>query len=199
MNSVKVHTLESMSDFEIVEAILSKDKTVTYEFLYRKCYPLFKSIFNKYYTDCQNCIEFITEIYLLIITQNKESKVSPLSTFGFRCTFTMWLKIVAENHCKRLYKKRIITEDSELEQSKLKEENNVYGIDMTHINILDVQTILSQIKNDRYRNLIQLRYLEGKTNEETAEILNMSMANYSNKHKLAKLQMTNVLIKEGIL
>ena len=50
--------------------------------------------------------------------------------------------------------------------------------------------------NKRYRNIIRLRYLEQKTNEETAEALGMTMDNYYNKHKLAKAQYEKVCRKE---
>ena len=53
--------------------------------------------------------------------------------------------------------------------------------------------------NLRYRNLIELRYVKEKTNEETADILGMTMDNYYNKHKLAKAQFCNILRKEGLL
>ena len=72
-------------------------------------------------------------------------------------------------------------------------------IDLTSINTMDVETILSLMHNQRYCQLIRLRYLEGKSNEETAEILGMTMANYYNKHKLAKEQLVSVLRKEGLL
>ena len=54
--------IENQNDFPVytsVDAILSKDHSVTKAFLYVKCYPLFKSIFLKYQTDCEQCIEFI--------------------------------------------------------------------------------------------------------------------------------------------
>ena len=41
--------------------------------------------------------------------------------------------------------------------------------------------------------------VEVVANEETAELLGMSMDNYYNKHKLAKEQFTNVLKKEGLI
>ena len=43
----------------IVNAILLRDQKVTQQYLYVKCYPLFKSVYDNYYTDCQSCIEFI--------------------------------------------------------------------------------------------------------------------------------------------
>lgn len=61
---------------------------------------------------------------------------------------------------------------------------------------MDAEKILSLMSNARYRNLIRIRYLEQKTNEETAEILGMSMENYYNKHKLAKEQYIRVWRKE---
>ena len=95
------------SDEEIVHHILHRDEEETIRFLYQQCYPLFKSVYNKYYTDCDTCVEFINQIYLLIMTPRKSTGVSPLQTFGFRCTLTMWLKILAENYCKQLFKKKI--------------------------------------------------------------------------------------------
>ena len=57
--------------------------------------------------------------------------------------------------------------------------------------------ILSLMPNVRYRELIRLRYLEGCSNEETAQHLGMTMDNYYNKHKLAKEQYIRVYRKEA--
>ena len=113
----------------------------------------------------------------------------------------MWLKLVAENHCRHLYKKRIETSGEENFgiDDRLLSGSDSLDIDLTSINAMDVETVLSQMHHRRYSQLIRLRYLEGKTNEETAEILEMTMANYYNKHKLAKKQLINVLRKEGLL
>lgn len=53
--------------------------------------------------------------------------------------------------------------------------------------------------NQRYRKLIEYRYIQDRSNEETAALLSMSMANYYNKHKLAKAQFVATLRKEGLL
>lgn len=70
------------------------------------------------------------------------------------------------------------------------------NIDLNSIDRMDAEKILSLMSNARYRNLIRIRYLEQKSNEETAEILGMSMENYYNKHKLAKEQYIRVWRKE---
>ena len=40
------------NDHDIVEALLRRDEQITREFFYRKCYPLFKSVYDNYHTDC---------------------------------------------------------------------------------------------------------------------------------------------------
>lgn len=75
----------------------------------------------------------------------------------------------------------------------------IYGsedIDFSNLNYQDALIVLRQMPNKRYSDLIRLRYLEQKTNEETAEALGMTMDNYYNKHKLAKAQYEKVCRKE---
>lgn len=60
-------------------------------------------------------------------------------------------------------------------------------------------TIIALMPNQRYRKLIEYRYIQKRSNEETAALLSMSMANYHNKHKLAKAQFVATLRKEGLL
>lgn len=188
------------TDEEIVHLILHRNEEETIRFLYQQCYPLFKSVYNKYYTDCSTCVEFINQIYLLIMTPRKSTGVSPLQTFGFRCSLTMWLKIISENYCKQLFRKKIESYEGVPKVSdRLKYQGDSLDLDFRSIDADDVIRILDMMPNLRYRKLIELRYIQEKTNEETAEILGMAMDNYYNKHKLAKAQFCNILRKEGLL
>ena len=74
--------------------------------------------------------------------------------------------------------------------------SNSINMDFSSIDRADVERILCLMPNIRYRNLIRMRYLEQKSNEETAEALGMSMDNYYNKHKLAKEQYIRIWRKE---
>ena len=69
--------IHSLSDQEIVQAILNKDARITRLYLYEKCYP------------------------------SAESGKVPLANFGFRCSLAMWLKIIVVNRCTQLYKRKI--------------------------------------------------------------------------------------------
>lgn len=192
--------ITTYTDQEIVKAILNRDTLITKEFLYRKCYPLFKAIYDKYYTDCENPVELINEIYVYILLPNRETKKSKLQGFGFRCTLTMWLKIVAENYCHQLFTKRILTDEN---NGITDDRNNVsddsFLTNTRKLDMDDVQKILSMMPNQRYRKLIKYRYVDEKTNEETALLLELSMANYYNCHKRAKAQYCEVLRKEGLI
>lgn len=48
-----------LHDLQIAKALLDRDEQVTRKYFYQQCYPLFKSIYDNYYTDCTCCKEFI--------------------------------------------------------------------------------------------------------------------------------------------
>ncbi len=192
--------IANLTDQQIVQAILNRDTFVTKEFLYRKCYPLFKAIYDKYYTDCQTCFELINEIYLYIMIPQKKTGISKLAAFGFRCTLTMWLKVVVENYCHQLYARRMeIDRGSEVVSDRNMPDDDSL-IENTHrIDMEDVRKILYMMPNQRYRQLIEFRYVDEKSNEETAMLLAVTMANYYNMHKRAKAQYCEALRKEGLI
>lgn len=194
-------------DLKIAYSLLNKDEDVIRKYLYVRCWPLFKSIFDNYYTDCDSCVEFIHEIYTLILTPSKATGHCQLENYRGESTLTSWLKAVCLYYCYRKYrvsgKMKILklalnADDGKKTESGDRKEGMLGTIDMdiSSINRKDAEAILDQMPNRRYRELIRLRYLEQKTNEETAKELGMSMDNYYNKHKLAKAQYVLVCKKE---
>lgn len=188
-----------MTDQDIVAALLGKDTRLTREFLYVKCSPLFKSVFNKYYTDCDSVEELINDIYLYIMVPGKKTGVSKLEAFSFKCSLTMWLKIVIENYCHQLFAKKMdVNENFDVGGDRfLQQADSLFAENMS-TDSGDVNTILCMMPNERYRTLIRLRYLEDRSNEETAELMQMTMANYYNTHKRAKEQFCAALKKERL-
>lgn len=63
----------------------------------------------------------------------------------------------------------------------------------------DVKKLLKMMPNRRYSRLIEYRYVEEKSNDETAALMEMTMDNYYNCHRRAKAQYCEVLRKEGLL
>ena len=168
--------IDNYTDQEIVTAILNRNTFITKEYLYKKCYPLFKAIYDKYYTDCENPIELINEVYVYILMPHRETHRSKLQDFGFRCTLTMWLKIVAENYCHQIFVKRIPKDQNfDGEDDSFERISDSVEIEINNLRMEDdkkiVQRILSKMPNVRYRRLIELRYLQEKTNPKFRSIL----------------------------
>ena len=199
-----METADKEQDLMVVESLLRRDAHVTQQYLYIKCYPLFKSIFDNYYTDSQSCIEFINEIYVHLMTPNPETGQCKLQTFQFNSTLTTWIKMVAIYYCYGRYrrKQKVSYVEQKIEEDDYQSDRfdkfaaSIYEEEspMTHD---DVNVLLDMMPNKRYSMIIRLRYLDGLTNEETAEALQMSMDNFYNKHRRAKLQFMEILKKEG--
>ena len=204
MSSIKIYT----TDLQIAQSLINRDERVTRKYFYQQCYPLFKSIFDNYYTDCESCKEFIDEIYLLVLSPSKTTGKCQLENFKGESTLTSWLKATCLYYCYRQFgiKEKLPKHEPLLESSGGNFDDAgdrldfIYGsvdIDFTGINREDALALLKLMPNERYRELIRLHYLEQKTNEETAEELGMSMENYYNKKRLAKAQYESVSRKEG--
>lgn len=199
--------INSMTDMEIATAILHRDSHITIEYLYKQYYPLFYSLFTRYYTGCMTCKEFIDEIYILVLTPSKETGKCQLENFKNESSLATWFKSVCLFYCYKKFKlkeRMPIVEPistSESDNVDLIDRNNSKGgsieIDFSNINYNDALALLNLMPNKRYSRLIRLRYLEQKTNEETAKALGMSMDNYYNNHKRAKEQYKTVLRKEA--
>ena len=193
-------------DLQIAKALIKRDNLVTRKYFYQQCYPLFKSIFDNYYTDCTNCKEFIDEIYIVVLAPSKTTGKCQMENFRGESTLASWIKTVCLYYCYKQYDAREKMPKHErlpnlyLENRDGNRNDVIYGfseIDFSNLNRQDVLTILNQMPNKRYSELIRLRYLELMTNEETAEALGMTMENYYNTHKRAKEQFERIARKEG--
>lgn len=196
-----VTIMQNNPDAAIVSALLCRDKEVTVDFLYRRCYPLFKAVYNNYHTDCSTCVEFINEIYLHILTPDPVTGVCKLEKFRFESTLFTWLKTVCVFYCyhryARMLKSPAIEADNYFADGGVRLEYDGGSVNTDDFFMPgDADTILRLMPNRRYSMLIRLRYLEGYTNEETAVKLGMNMNTYYNKHKCAKEQFMKTLRKE---
>lgn len=192
-----------MDDREIVNSLLLRDQKVTQQYLYVQCYPLFKSVYDNYYTDCESCVEFINEIYVHLLLPNKDTGQCKLQSFQFGSTLTTWLKTVAVYYCYERYRKRqrvsICEEKFEYNDEtgdRLEAAAASMYVEDSPMWEEDLETILSLMPNKRYSLLIRLRYIDNLTNEETAAELGMTMDNYYNKHRRAKLQFNQIIENE---
>lgn len=197
-----------MDDLLVAKALIKRDNLVTRKFFYQQCYPLFKSIYDNYYTDCASVKEFIDEIYVVVLAPSKISGKCQLENFRGESSLASWIKTCCLYYCYNKFKlKPPIFEPLTNNPDKNDDEDNVFSdrnkdkslsnpIDFSGMNRRDVETLLCMMPNTRYRNIIRLLYLEQKTHKEVAETLGMSMDNYYNKRILAEKQYIQVCRKE---
>ena len=204
MATLRIYT----EDLQIAKSLINRDERVTRDYYYKDCYPLFKSIYDNYYTDCKCCKEFMDEIYIVVLAPSKITGKCQMENFRGESTLRTWLKTACLYYCYNRFKlKPPIFEplprdpekkdnDDDVFSDRKKDESLSNPIDFSGMNRADVETLLSMMPNTRYRNIIRLLYLEQKTHKEVAEALGMSMANYYNKRILAEKQYMQVCRKE---
>lgn len=197
-----------LQDLQIAKALLDRNEQVTRKYFYQQCYPLFKSIYDNYYTDCTCCKEFIDEIYVLVLAPSKTTGKCQMENFKGESTLASWLKTVCLYYCykqfdlkEKMPKYEPRPHSNEIEIDEDGDRNDaIYGsieIDLSNLEREDAITRLKQLPNKRYGELLRLRYVESLTNEETANKLGTTMENYYNIHKRAKEQYDKVHGKEG--
>ena len=193
-------------DLHIAHALLRHDESVTRHFFYKQCFPLFKSVYDNYYTDCTAVKEFIDEVYLLVLTPNKQTGRCQLENYRGESTLTSWLKSTCLFYCYKKYRRKshspMFVTLPDLNDEKLDDTDRLIDLggsselDISNMNRQDINSIMALMPNERYRRLIQLRYLDMMSNEDTAKILGLSMENYYNVHLRAKSQYTRILKME---
>lgn len=205
MAALRIYT----EDLQIAKSLIKRDERVTRRYYYLQCYPLFKSIYDNYYTDCKCCKEFMDEIYIIVLAPSKTTGKCQMENFKGESTLASWLKTVCLYYCYRKFelKKRMplyeplqhSTEKGGDDEDAGNRSEDIYGstdIDFSGMNRADVEALLNMMPNVRYRNIIRLLNLEQKTHKEVAEALGMSMDNYYNKRILAEKQYKAVCGKE---
>ncbi len=203
MASLQIYT----EDLRIAAALINRDEGVTRQYMYKQCYPLFKSIYDNYYTDCTCCKEFIDEMYVVVLAPSKTTGKCQMENFRGESTLTSWLKTACLYYCYKQFEQKnkktpfeqIPNSSSDKDHPDVDRNEEIFGsieIDFSNLNRDDALVILKNMPNKRYSELIRLRYLEEFSNEETAKKLGMNMDNYYNKHKLAKEQYVRICRKE---
>ena len=196
-------------DLQIAKALIKRNNLVTRKYFYQQCYPLFKFIYDNYYTDCTNCKEFIDEIYIVVLAPSKTTGKCQMENFRGESTLASWIKTSCLYYCYAKYelKQRMPLyeplpystekdDEGDIFDDRKKDESLSNSIDFSGMNRSDVETLLNMMPNVRYRNIIRLLYLEQKTHKETAEALGMTIDNYYNKRILAEKQYRQVCRKE---
>ena len=180
-----------MTDREIISSLIARDPKVTSQFFFKDCRPLFISVirrvFEKQIVDYD---EIISELYVLLM----ENDAKKLRSFKFESTLYQWLKTIVIRHCLLLKSKAKVIDDES--QEPLNNSQRELSLAESSQARMDMETLLRQMKNQRYALVIRLLMIEGRTPEEVARQLCVTVDNLYNIKRRAIQALTEVALKD---
>lgn len=188
--------IKNMADQELVPAIKAYRNVETSEFFYGKACPAFICLFNRFYTDSIDVLDFIHEVYADIMHVQKRVKHRKIDTFCYTSSFKNWVAFVALRYCQQKYQHRVNTQCVDFQQDDASSAEVPILCESSLLDRQDIDRLIAMMPNKRYQNIIRLLYVEGLSLEKTADILAMSIANLRTKRRLAQVQYLAVYNKD---
>ena len=180
-----------MTDQEIVHSLIYHDPKVTAQFFFKDCRPLLLSVIRRVFgTQTVDYDEIISEIYILLM----ENEAKKLRSFKFESTLYQWLKTIAVRHCLLLKSKaKVIDDESKEPLDNCRKEQAVSENTQAK---MDLETLLGQMKNQRYDLAIRLLIVDGLPAEDVARRLSVTVDNLYNIKRRAIQALTEVALKD---
>lgn len=177
----------SMTDFEIIEALIARDNEVTQEFFFECCRSLFYAIIHKVFDYEVDYDEFVNELYIHLM----ENDAARLKQFEGRSSLYQWLKVTATRFF--IKKRDQLIEDQT--NDTLYEEEDIKDNPMS-ASLLDVQRLLDAMPNKRYVYVIRKLIIEEYTPEELASEMHITTDNLYNIKRRAMMQLMQVALND---
>ena len=177
-----------MTDKEIIQGLIARDKRVTEEFFFVKCRPLFRSIIKLVFSYEVDYDEMVNELYVYLM----EDHSSKLRNFQYRSSVYQWLKVLAIRFFVKR-RKRMIDNSS---QETLSNECLHVVSDERPMAKVDLERLFSNMQNKRYVYVIRRLILEGWEPEELAKEMNITTANLYNIKRRAMVQLTQAALND---
>lgn len=198
----------------IVEKLLKRSGVHTKQFLYGMAYKSFNILFNYFYTDCTNTVEFSHNVYIKLVEEHPGKfpktiieRYSP--RFG---ALVGWVYVVSRNLCIRLYKKHrkiifvclddnneSIDPDTSLDDITLsgKQIRDANYYCQTGFSRLQLEKLIMLMPNERYRTLLKYRYIDNLDYSEIASKMDETESLCRKTRYKAVDQLKNVFIEHA--
>lgn len=181
----------NMTDREIVSFLIAREPKVTAQFFFKDCRPLLLSVIRRVFgTQIVDYDEVISEIYILLM----ENDAKKLRSFKFESTLYQWLKTIAIRHCLQLKNKAKVI-DNESQEPLINSGREFSSTESSQARI-DMETLLRQMKNQRYALVIRLLMIDDRTPEEVARQLCVTVDNLYNIKRRAIQALAEVALKD---
>lgn len=182
---------QTMTDQQIIEALIAKSETVTRQFFFKSCRPLFQSIIRNVFSYEVDYDELVNELYIYLM----ENDAYRLRQFEGRSSIFQWLKVTAIRYFIAKRDNMIDTgaEDPLFDSAVQKE-----GIDTEKAMTakMDIERLLSLMPNKRYAYVIKRLIQQEAEPKDVAEELGTNVDNLYNIKKRALAALTESAIKD---
>lgn len=179
--------LDQYTDKEIVDGLIANRRDMIEYFFYRKCSGLLYFIVCRVYKGAVDTNEVLNELFLYLAANNWHK----LRQFDFRSKLTTWLGVVA---IRFFQKNRSLLTDNDRDLPLIdKGGDPAYQPTESWSRTHDIRRVISRMKNERYRYVVELMDIDGRTPEETAAIMGISVANLYNLRHRAHAQLAMII------
>lgn len=172
--------LNTLTDQQVIEYLIQGNNRITNFFFYEKCDSMFGYIISQIFNFQINKDELVNELYIYLSDNNWDK----VKKFNYQCKFITWLSVVSTRYFQ---KKR-----TELIENKSSEALIIERTENIEIEIhqkLDIEKILNNLANDRYRFVIQELILKERTPQDLANEMQITTDNLYNIKRRALQQL----------
>lgn len=180
-----------MTDQQIIEALIARDESVTKQFFYGNCRPLFRSIIRNVFSCEVDYDEFVNEFYLYLM----ENDSYRLRQFEGRSTVYQWLKVVAIRYFIAKREKMIDKPSEDALIDKASKTLSVNAEKQISAKV-DIARLLRLMPNRRYEYVIRRLVLQDVDPKVVAKELCTNVDNLYNIKKRAIASLTELALNE---
>lgn len=179
-----------MTDKEIIEALITRDEQVTWQFFYVDCRPLFVSIIRNVFSYEIDYDEFVNELYVYLM----EDDAYRLRQFEGRSSVYQWLKVVALRY---FVQKRDRMIDTAPNNPLIGEETASVNTESMLAAKIDMRHLLDCLPSRRQAYAIEQLVMADREPAKVAGELGVTVENLYNIKKRAIAAITAVAIKDA--
>lgn len=185
MRRKRLKYFKSLSDKELLEAVMNNDEDAIEYLLFYRCDKLFSFIIRRTFSSNVKKEELITEFYLFL----HKNGWAKLRKFNFLSSLDTWLSTVLVRFFDEK-KKDVAVSD---ERATLLDDNIIkYEEDDAHLMRFELLDAINSIENARYKYVL-LSEWKGMKSDEIARSMGVSIENVYTISKRAKAELKKLI------
>jgi hypothetical protein len=177
-----------LTEQEIIEGLVNRDKQITEDFFFGNCRPLFYSVMKFVFNYEVEYDEMVNELYLYLM----EDDAAKLRNFQYRSSVYQWLKILS---IRFFIKRRARMIDSCSHETPYDRQGHTVQESDTFAEY-DLERLFEAMPTKRYVYVIRRLILEDCEPEELALDMNITIANLYNVKRRSMAQLTRIALND---